>query len=122
QRDLNLRGLNLLANVGTWGTAPGVMLEIAAMAIATGQATTVACVMGSAPFKEPGKSAGQSFAAASNRHAGWQGIKDSTGGSPGINLMAMMARRHKNTYGWEDGTLGHVAVAQRAWAQLNPKA
>jgi len=122
QRDLNLRDIPLMMNVGTWGTAPGVMLETAAMAISTGQASTVVCVMGSAPMRDPNLPAGASFANATNSKTGWSGMKDANGGSPGINLMAMMARRHMNQYGWERDALGHIAVSTREWALKNPVA
>lgn len=37
-------------------------------------------------------------------------------------LYAMMFRAYQQARGYEEGDLGHVAVAQRAWSSLNPAA
>ena len=37
-------------------------------------------------------------------------------------MYALAARRHMNTYGTTSEQFGHVAIAQRQWAALNPLA
>jgi len=121
QRDLNLRDLSLLAELKTWGTNAAVMIQYAAMAVQTGQATTVVCVFADAPLRQPG-GVGEQFAAANPKVSGWSGIKYATGIRSGPELIAMNTRRHMLKYGTTSEQLGHIAVAQREWALLNPTA
>jgi acetyl-CoA acetyltransferase len=37
-------------------------------------------------------------------------------------MYALAAQRHMDTYGTTNDQLGHIAVGQRAWAELNPRA
>jgi len=122
QRDLNLRDLSLVAGVSTWGTSMSVIIQLACMAIETGQATTIACVFADAPLQDKGRSFGASFSEGHPPKPGWRGITEATGILGGNPLMAMNARRHMLTYGTTSEQFGHVAVAQREWALLNPQA
>ena len=122
QRDLNLRNLSLVAGISTWGTSMSVMIQLACMAIQTGQANAIACVFSDAPLKEQNRSSGDSFTGARTPAPGWRGILEATGIVGGNPLMAMNARRHMLTYGTTSEQFGHVAVAQREWALRNPAA
>lgn len=122
QRDLNLRDLNLVAAISTWGTSMSVMIQLACMAIETGQATAVACVFADAPLQDPNRPLGASFTEARTPAPGWRGISEATGIIGGNPLMAMNARRHMLAYGTTSEQFGHVAVAQREWALRNPVA
>ncbi|ROZ49028.1 thiolase family protein [Rhodococcus sp. WS3] len=122
QRDLNLRDLSLIAGISTWGTSMAVMIQLACMAIETGQATTIACVFADAPLQDKGRSFGASFSDGRPPRPGWRGLTEAAGILGGNPLMAMNARRHMLTYGTTSEQFGHVAVAQREWALLNPQA
>jgi acetyl-CoA acetyltransferase len=89
-------------------------LHLAAMAILSGLATTVACVYGTNQ-----SSAGSRFAAP----AGTDG--ELTGPYGFFNIAgpaAMAFNRHRHLYGTTEEQLGSIAVAQRKWAALNPLA
>ena len=122
QRDLNLRDLNLVTGISTWGTSMSVMIQLACMAIETGHATTVACVFADAPLQDKGRSFGASFSEGRPPTPGWRGLTEAAGILGGNPLMAMNARRHMLTYGTTSEQFGHVAVAQREWALRNPQA
>jgi acetyl-CoA acetyltransferase len=97
------------------------MVQMAAMAIESGQADVVACVMADAALQQ-NRSAGQSYGEKSAATSGWRGVSAASGIIGGNPLMAMNARRHMLAYGTTSQQFAHVAVAQRAWAQLNPQA
>jgi acetyl-CoA acetyltransferase len=122
QRDLDLRDLSLVAGVSMWGTSMSVMIQMACMAIETGQADTIACVFADAPLQDRGRSFGASFAEGRPPKPGWRGLTEAAGIVGGNPLMAMNARRHMLTYGTTSEQFGHVAVAQREWALRNPQA
>lgn len=121
---LNLRHLNLLAQVNAHGSTAGAMVQQAALAIAAGTATTVACVFADTPLR-PKSSAGSAYGSPNKRSAnlsglsGWQVASGAT--NPNI-LYAMCARRHMEAYGTTSEQLGAIAVAQRTWAESNPLA
>jgi acetyl-CoA acetyltransferase len=84
-------------------------------------ADVVACVWADAPLR-PGRGAGESYGQAGRAQPGWRGLL-AAGGVTGANQMyALAARRHMNAYGTTSEQLGHIAVAQRQWAALNPRA
>jgi acetyl-CoA acetyltransferase len=104
-----------------FGSTAGQMVQYAAMAIASGTAEVVACVFADNPLKE-NRGAGAAYGAAAQQPSGWMGLL-SAGGILGANPMyALAARRHMNAYGTTSEQLGHIAVAQREWAELNPLA
>jgi acetyl-CoA acetyltransferase len=120
QRDLGLKDLRLLSEMQAFGSTAGQMVQYAAMAVATGTATAVACVFADNPLTE-NRGAGAAYGAA-HVPTGWMGLLFA-GGIAGANPMyALAARRHMNAYGTTSEQLGHIAVAQRQWAQLNPLA
>jgi acetyl-CoA acetyltransferase len=99
------------------GATGGALIQIAAMAIATGMAKTVACI-----FADTARTGGSRFAAAA-------GGDDSGGVSWGVWGMfgnaansAMGFRRHMALYGSRSEHLGWIAVTCRKHASMNPNA
>lgn len=144
QRDLGLHDLRLLSEMQGFGSTAGSMVQFASMAVQSGMAEAVACVFADAPLR-PGRSAGDVYGARRRPSAptvrpggatasaeiaeipkptlhGWSGLIIA-GGAIGANtLYALAARRHMNRFGTTIEDLGAIAVAQRAWAALNPLA
>ena len=124
QQALGLRDLRLSATMNCGGATAGAMIQHAALAIAAGWCTTVACVFSDRPLRPPeerrsrsGEPTGSAAAFAFAR-----GL-DAAYGQFGMNaLYAMVARRHMHVYGTTQDHLGAVAVAQRRWANMNPAA
>jgi acetyl-CoA acetyltransferase len=124
QQALGLRNLRLQATMNIGGATAGAMIQHAALAIAAGMCTTVACVFSDRPLKSPeeqrDRKGGKEGSAASYAFA--RGL-DAAYGQFGVNAMyALVARRHMHTYGTTQDHLGAVAVTQRRWANLNPAA
>jgi acetyl-CoA acetyltransferase len=122
-QELGLTDLSLLSEMQSFGATAGAMVAAASLAVQSGTAEVVACVFGDDPLKE-GKSAHASYGGRrpSRPPAGWEAMLWAVG-MPGANeLYALAARRHMLAYGTTTEQLGHIAVAQRAWAALNPNA
>ncbi|MFC4585231.1 thiolase family protein [Sphaerisporangium corydalis] len=119
QRALDLRDLRLLSEMNSFGSTAGAMVQYAAMAVRAGMADVVACVFADAPLRE-GRSTGAAYGGAPAK--GWVGLLGAGGAGGATTMYAMAARRHMMTYGTTSEQLGHVAVAQRAWAAMNPLA
>lgn len=120
QQAMGLRDLHLSATMNLGGATACAMIQHAAQAIAAGLCRTVACVFSDAPLKPPApKGERSSSASAYGFVRGWEAAY----GYFGVNAMyALVARRHMHVYGTTQDQLGAVAVAQRAWANLNPQA
>jgi acetyl-CoA acetyltransferase len=120
QQALGLRDLRLTATMNLGGATAGAMIQHAAQAIAAGLCNAVACVFSDAPLKPPAPDgARKSSGAAYGFARGWEAAY----GFFGVNAMyAMVASRHMHRYGTTQDQLGAVAVAQRKWAALNPRA
>ncbi|SDZ35906.1 Acetyl-CoA acetyltransferase [Amycolatopsis xylanica] len=118
--DLGVAELKLLTEIGGDGTSVCTAVSYAAMAIAAGQATTVACVFADAPLRR-GTGAGAVFEPG-ERQAGFEGLLGDAGLAPVQSRFALAARRHMETFGTTSGQLGAIAVAQREWAARNPLA
>jgi acetyl-CoA acetyltransferase len=121
QRDLGLKNLRLLSELQAFGSTAGQMIQYAALAIATGTAEIVACVFADNPLKED-KGAGDAYGGRWQQPTGWGGLLSASGILGANPMYALAARRHMNTYGTTSEQLGHIAVAQREWAALNPRA
>lgn len=137
QRELGLRDLRLLSEMQGYGSTAGSMVQFASMAVQSGMAETVVCVFADAPLR-PGRSAGDVYGArrrnadpvSSERPAeaprptlhGWSGLVISAGAIGANTLYALAARRHMNRFGTTVEDFGAIAVAQRAWAGMNPAA
>ena len=146
QRELGLQDLRLLSEMQGFGSTAGSMVQFASMAVQAGMAEAVVCVFADAPLR-PGRSAGDVYGArrrpqtptvkpggdsaeAEATHAelakptlhGWSGLLISAGAIGANTLYALAARRHMNRFGTTTDDLGAIAVAQREWAALNPRA
>ncbi len=124
QQALGLRDLRLSASMNLGGATAGAMIQHAALAIAAGMCTTVACVFSDRPLKPPEErhSRGGEPTGAAAAYAFARGL-DAAYGQFGVNaIYAMVARRHMHAYGTTQDDLGAVAVAQRRWANMNPAA
>jgi acetyl-CoA acetyltransferase len=120
QRDLGLVNLRLLAELNAYGSTAGAMVQVASMAVQSGQADVVACVFADAPLR-PDRGAGAAYGGA-RAPAGWTGLVAASGIRGANPLYALAARRHMLRYGTTSEQLGAIAVAQRNWAALNPRA
>ncbi|MET8534275.1 thiolase family protein [Streptomyces sp. NPDC005065] len=120
QVDLGLHDLRLLTQMQQFGSTAGAMVQYAAMAVESGMADTVACVFADAPL-QPGRSTGSAYAQAATP-SGWAGLLDASGFAGPSTFYALAARRHMRTFGTTSEQLGAIAVAQRAWAGMNPLA
>jgi acetyl-CoA acetyltransferase len=124
QLSLGLEDLTLIGALSAYGSSAGAMLQYAAHAIASGQASVVACLYADAPLA-PGGSISQS--AYNGRGiggpTGFPGLRLAYGDyGPANTSYALACRRHMHLYGTTHDQLGTIAVGQRAWAQLNPQA
>ncbi|MFJ3798653.1 thiolase family protein [Streptomyces sp. NPDC090088] len=120
QKQLGLRDLRLLSEMQAYGSTAGAMVQCAAMAVRAGMAETVACVFADAPLKE--KTPASAAYAGARGLSGWDGLVTAAGIAGANPLYALAARRHMDTYGTTSEQLAHIAVAQRAWAAMNPRA
>ncbi|MCU1600467.1 MAG: thiolase family protein [Frankiales bacterium] len=119
-RDLGLTDLALLSEMQAFGATAGAMVAHASMAITSGTAKAVLCVFGDDPLKE-GRSASAAYGPR-RTPSGWRGLLTSAGISGANPLYALAARRHMQRFGTTTEQLGHIAVAQRKWAAMNPAA
>jgi acetyl-CoA acetyltransferase len=120
QRDLGLTELRLLSHMQSYGSTAGAMVQFASMAVQSGMASVVACVFADSPL-QPERSAGAAYGSR-RAPAGWWGLLGASGVVGANPMYALAARRHMERYGTTSEQLGHIAVAQRAWAALNPAA
>ena len=121
QRDLGFRDLTLLAEVQAFGATAGAMLQTAVLAVQAGSSEVVVCVFADSPLRAD-RSSGAAYGGSGMGRVGWNGIAAASGVSGANPMYAMAARRHMERYGTTSEQLAHVAVAQRAWAAMNPRA
>lgn len=121
QGSLGLTDLKLLTYLQGFGSTAGQMVQYASMAVQSGTASTVAVVWADDPLTEQSRASAAYSRARSVPH-GWRGITASNGITSANTLYALAARRHMIRYGTTEDHFGHIAVAQRDWAQLNPAA
>jgi acetyl-CoA acetyltransferase len=110
----HLLGINPSFSTTLQYGACGFSLHLAAMAIISGLANTVLLTYGTNQ-----RSAKASFALAIGGGQDWAGL---IGYVHVAGPAAMAARRHMHLYGTTEAQLGMVAVAQREWAAMNPRA
>jgi acetyl-CoA acetyltransferase len=121
QRDLELTDLRLLSEMQAYGSTAGGMVQLASMAVEAGMADVVACVWADAPLRQ-GRPTGDSYGGSARAVPGWRGLMAASGLAGANPMYALAARRHMMTYGTTSEQLGHIAIAQRQWAALNPLA
>jgi acetyl-CoA acetyltransferase len=95
------------------GATAGALVQMAAMAVATGMAEVVACVFG-----DTARTGGSKFDASAGRGDSW-GLWGMFGNAANS---ALGARRHMALYGTTSEQLGWVAVTTRRHAMLNAAA
>lgn len=118
---LGLGDLRLAADIQSFGSSAGVMVQTACLAIAAGMATSVACVFADNPLSE-GVSTGAKYAGKSQQLAGLDDMASAVGVRGAVTGYALAARRHMSVYGTTSLDLAEVAVATRSWAMMNPHA
>jgi acetyl-CoA acetyltransferase len=120
---LGLSNLALLAQINAYGATVGAMIEYASMAIATGRASAIACVFADAPLRtNTGGGAAWSSYTTRGAATGFASLRTAIGFSSPTAHYALAARRHMSRYATTSKQFGAVAVAQRQWAQHNPRA
>ena len=115
---LGLTDLRLLTFMQGYGSTAAQMVQYAALAVQSGTADTIAVVWADDPLKED-KRASEAYRTASVP-TGWRGITAANGIYSANTMYALAARRHMKKFATTQDHLGHIAVAQRDWAQLNP--
>jgi len=120
QRDLGLADLRLLSHMQSYGSTAAAMVQVASLAVMSGTASVVACVFADSPL-QPERGAGAAYGTR-RAPAGWWGLLGASGVVGANPMYALAARRHMDRYGTTTEQLGEIAVAQRAWAALNPAA
>ena len=108
-----------LATLDVAGASGTAMVHHGAMAVATGQATTVLCVAGQNQLTNVSRDA----AVAQIAGAGWAHPEYEAPYGPLVpTLYALVAQRHMHEYGTTPEQMAEVAVAIRGHAALNPLA
>ena len=108
-----------LATLDVAGASGAALVHHAAMAVATGQATTVLCVAGQNQLSNVSRDA----AVAQIAGAGWAHPEYEAPYGPLVpTLYALVAQRHMHEYGTTPEQMAEVAVAIRGHAALNPLA
>jgi acetyl-CoA acetyltransferase len=108
-----------LATLDVAGASGTAMVHHAAMAVATGQATTVLCVAGQNQLTNVSRDA----AVAQLASVGWAHPEYEAPYGPLVpTLYALVAQRHMHEYGTTPEQMAEVAVAIRGHAALNPLA
>ncbi|MDX6745018.1 thiolase family protein [Actinocorallia sp. A-T 12471] len=118
---LGLRDLRLLTVMNAFGATAGAMIATAAMAVASGSASAVACVFADAPLR-PKVSSGAAYDSTPREFRGYGGMTAAQGFRSVNALYALAAQRHMAVYGTTSEQLGAVAVSTREWATRNPLA
>jgi acetyl-CoA acetyltransferase len=124
QTQLGLRNLRLMNQMSAAGATAITQVQYAAMAVATGIATTVVCVHADAPLKTPGVASGEIYRgrAAAQGPRGFSAVSMAAGMRGANPSYALAARRHMSRYGTRSEQFGAIAVAQREWASMNEQA
>src|SRR3954451_18033099 len=123
QLSLGLTDLTLVNVMSAFGSTPATMLQYAAHAIAAGQASVVVCVYADAPLREGGSISQSGYSGRRFDAPGLAGLRFAYGDyGPANSGYAMALRRHMHLFGTTHDQLGTIAVGQRNWAQLNPRA
>jgi acetyl-CoA acetyltransferase len=123
QFSLGLTDLTLLSAMSAFGSTATTMLQYAAYAIASGQANVVACVFADAPLTDGGSISQSAYNGKRFSAPGFAGLRSAYGDyGPANTMYALALRRHMHLFGTNHDHLGAIAVGQRAWAQMNPRA
>jgi acetyl-CoA acetyltransferase len=123
QFSLGLTDLTLTNTMSAFGSTATTMLQYAAHAIACGQANVVACVYADAPLREGASISQSAYNGKRFSTPGFAGLRFAYGDyGPANTMYALALRRHMHLFGTDHDQLGAIAVGQRAWARMNPRA
>jgi acetyl-CoA acetyltransferase len=123
QFSLGFVDLTLLSVMNAFGSSAGTMLQYAAYAIDSGQANVVVCLYADAPLTEGAKISQSAYSGKRFDAPGFAGLRFAYGDyGPANSMYALALRRHMHLYGTTHDQLGTIAVGQREWAQMNPRA
>src|SRR5579862_2149284 len=123
QFSLGLEDLSLVSAMSAFGTTAVAMLQYAAYAVADGQASVVVCVYADAPLLEGRRVSQSSYNGKRASAPGLAGLRLAYGDfGPANTMYALALRRHMHLYGTNHDQLGAIAVGQREWAAMNPRA
>jgi acetyl-CoA acetyltransferase len=123
QMSLGFEDLTLISAMSAYGSSAGAMLQYAAQAITTGQASAVACVYADAPLSQGGSASHAYSGRGIGSDTGFASLRFAYGDyGPANTSYALACRRHMHLYGTTHDQLGTIAVGQREWAQMNPTA
>ena len=123
QFSLGFVDLTLLCAMSAFGSTAGAMLQYAAHAIQSGQANVVACVYADAPLRDGAPISQTAYGGRGFSAPGFAGLRFAYGDyGPANSMYALALRRHMHLFGTDHEQLGTIAVGQRAWAQMNPRA
>jgi acetyl-CoA acetyltransferase len=120
QTQLGLTNLKLLNHMSAAGSTAAQMVQYAALAIQAGMCSTVACVFADAPL-QPGQSAGSAYGQVRSLR-GLSALPAAYGVFGANAAYALAAQRHMSVYGTTNDHLGAIAVSNRKWASMNPRA
>ncbi|TSD49419.1 thiolase family protein [Rhodococcus sp. KBS0724] len=121
QFSLQMRNLGMLTAVQAFGSSAGAMVQYATLAIEAGMVDTVVCVFADAPLTQ-GKGSSGAYGGAGRSLTGIGALPTAAGLRSAPAKYAMAARRHMEAYGTTSEQFGAVAIAARAWAEMNPLA
>jgi len=120
QMALGLEDLTMLNVMSAAGSTSGAMVQYAALALDAGVVSHVVLLYADTPLREDvGAAAAYASRGAWNGMNGLRGAYGEFGGNPPY---ALAARRHMHLYGTTSEQFGAIAVAQRKWALMNPRA
>jgi acetyl-CoA acetyltransferase len=123
QFSLGLMDLTLVSAMSAFGSTAATMLQYAAHAIESGQADVVACLYADAPLTEGGSISQSAYGGTPPVEAGFAGLRLAYGDyGPANSMYALALRRHMHLFGTNHDQLGAIAVGQREWARMNPRA
>ncbi|MEV0544519.1 thiolase family protein [Nocardia salmonicida] len=121
-KQLDMRDLGILTQISQAGSTANAQIQMAVLAIAGGLASTVVCVHADAPLKPATRTGDAYRRSATGTGTGFAGLAAVSGPRSPNSGYALAARRHMNRYGTTSEQFGAIAVGQRAWAAMNPRA
>jgi acetyl-CoA acetyltransferase len=120
QMALGFQDLSMLNVMSAAGSTVGAMVQYAALALEAGVVSNVVLLYADAPLQQS-VGAAAAYAKRGQWH-GMNGLRAAYGEFGGNPPYALAARRHMHLYGTTSEQLGAIAVSQRKWAQMNPRA
>ena len=120
QMALGFQDLSMLNVMSAAGSTVGAMVQYAALALEAGVVSNVVLLYADAPLKQ-NVGAAAAYAKRGQWH-GMNGLRGAYGEFGGNPPYALAARRHMHLYGTTSEQFGAIAVAQRNWALMNPRA